>query len=173
MDCQTVAPAASAVPISGIASVEAHDVPLLAVAADLFRAYQRELGVDLGFQRFEAELDGLPGLYAPPKGALLLAFSGGEAVGCCGVRPLGQGACELKRLWVHPGHRKRGFGQMLIGEAIDAARRAGHDRMVLDTLPHLSAALSLYTRWGFSSVPHYAPAELPGTMWLGRPISQP
>jgi len=61
----------------------------LADAADLFRAYAAALPVDLGYQGFEAELAGLPGKYAPPAGALLLARTpSGEAIGCVALRPI-------------------------------------------------------------------------------------
>ena len=76
----------------------------LAAVVDLFRAYAASLDVDLAFQDFEAELAGMPGKYARPKGALLLARgSDGAPVGCVGLRPMhAAGCCEMKRLFVTP-----------------------------------------------------------------------
>jgi hypothetical protein len=68
----------------------------LAAVRALFGAYAASIGVDLGYQGFEAELAGLPGKYAPPAGALLLARgAGGAAIGCVALRPLDGGACEM------------------------------------------------------------------------------
>ena len=54
----------------------------------LFLDYQTDMGIDLFFQGFDAELAGLPGEYAPPSGAVFLAFVGGEPAGCCAFRSL-------------------------------------------------------------------------------------
>jgi hypothetical protein len=54
----------------------------------LFREYGASLDIDLCFQGFEEEIATLPGKYAWPKGALFLASdTGGQAIGCVGVRP--------------------------------------------------------------------------------------
>lgn len=52
----------------------------------LFREYCEFLGVDLGFQNFQEELDSLPGYYTPPSGALLLSEFKGETAGCVSLR---------------------------------------------------------------------------------------
>jgi len=68
----------------------------------LFREYQTLLGVDLCFQGFEAEIQGLPGDYAPPGGRLFLASNDGVPVGCVALRALAGSRCEMKRLFVRP-----------------------------------------------------------------------
>jgi hypothetical protein len=59
----------------------------LANAYALFREYADSLQISLCFQGFAAELAGLPGQYAPPRGRLFLAWNQGEAVGCVALRP--------------------------------------------------------------------------------------
>ena len=54
----------------------------------LFQEYAADLSIDLGFQDFEQEIATLPGEYAPPRGAVLLAWVDGCPAGCCALRPL-------------------------------------------------------------------------------------
>lgn len=74
----------------------------------------------------ESELARLPGAYAPPAGAILLAVCGDDLVGCVALRHAGDAACELQRLYVRPGWRGRGFGKALAEQAITAARARGY-----------------------------------------------
>ncbi|MGA2259541.1 MAG: hypothetical protein ABSG53_33105, partial [Thermoguttaceae bacterium] len=80
--------------------IPAHSDSDLLAARGLFVEYAENLGVDLCFQGFREELAGLPGAYAPPDGRLLLAIDGDWAVGCVAIRKLGDGICEMKRLYV-------------------------------------------------------------------------
>jgi GNAT superfamily N-acetyltransferase len=137
--------------------------------ARLFRAYAASLPIDLGYQGFEAELAALPGKYAAPAGALLIARAqSGVAIGCVAMRPIGgDRVCEMKRLYVLPEARKMGLGGALIEAIVEAARDAGYREMRLDTLPMMHAALAMYERAGFQTIPAYYPTPIDGTIFMG------
>ncbi|MDE1949883.1 MAG: GNAT family N-acetyltransferase [Burkholderiales bacterium] len=135
-------------------------------ARSLMREYAASLGVDLCFQAFEAELAGLPGAYAAPAGALLLAEVDGEIAGCGAMRPWGEGGSEMKRVYVRPALRGLGLGRALAQALIERAQAAGHGFMLLDTLPQLETARQLYLSLGFRPVPRYNDNPIPGVHFL-------
>lgn len=139
--------------------------------AALFRAYAADLPVDLCLQGFGKELADLPGAYAPPKGALLLARAGnGAARGCIALRPLSEGVCEMKRLYVRPEARGTGLGKALVAAIIDAAAQRGYREIKLDTLSQLKEALALYRGFGFEPIPPYGDHPYEGTLCFGRKL---
>ena len=142
-------------------------------AAALFRAYAAGLEIDLAYQGFAEELAGLPGLYAPPAGELLLA-SGETAgrLGCVALRPFeGERICEMKRLYVEPAARGLGVGQALAAAIIGAARDLGYAEMRLDSLPSMAPAIALYRKLGFAEIPAYYPSPIAGTRYFSLGLS--
>ena len=143
---------------------QSHDDHL--VARQLFMEYADWLGVDLCFQGFQQELDGLPGDYAPPDGQLLLAVEDDHAVGCVAMRKLGDGICEMKRLYVRPGHRGKGLGRKLAEAIIQESRATGYQKMRLDSLTSLKEAAGLYRSLGFTEIPPYRYNPLPDAVFM-------
>jgi ribosomal protein S18 acetylase RimI-like enzyme len=136
----------------------------------LFAEYARSLNIDLCFQNFEAELQALPGDYAPPRGALMLARAGSELVGCCALRPLDTvdypNACEMKRLYVRPALRRDGVGRRLAEAVMEAAQQAGYAFILLDTLSEMETARAMYQDLGFTEIPPYYYNPIEGAHYL-------
>lgn len=141
----------------------------------LLREYEAGLGVSLCFQGFEAEVAGLPGDYAPPGGAMLLArdAEGGGLVGVVALRPVRDAPelCEMKRLYVRPVARGSGVGRELAMAVIEEGRRLGYRRMCLDTLPGMREAQALYRSLGFRQTGTSAPE--PQVLLFERELANP
>ena len=138
----------------------------------LFRQYAHSLGFSLSFQGFVEELAGLPGGYAPPRGRLLLAYTGagegyeGEPAGCVALRPLEGQIGELKRMYIPPAYRGQGWGRRLAERLFAEARQAGYLRLRLDTIDTMKEALGLYRSLGFREIPPYRHNPIPGAIYL-------
>jgi putative acetyltransferase len=119
-----------------------------------------------GLERFDREMASLPGEYAPPRGALFVAYQGTTALGCAALRPLADRSIELKRVFVRTDSRQGGVGRRLTERALEKARRLGAPRVVLDTLPGMTAAISLYRSMGFREIPAYWPNPVPTALYF-------
>jgi GNAT superfamily N-acetyltransferase len=98
----------------------------------------------------DEELTRLPGSYAARGGAFWVARGdGGALLGTCGVFPVGDGAFELRKMYLRPAARGRGVGSRLLAEAIAFAREQAAERLVLDTAEPMKAAIAFYEANGF------------------------
>lgn len=133
---------------------------------ELFSEYASTLDFDLSFQNFAEELDQLPGEYANPQGALLLAYENEEPVGCVALRALNEEVAEMKRLYVRDSFRGQGFGRYLVYGVMKVAQEKGYKKMRLDTVPSMEAAQSLYLKLGFRPIEPYCENPVPGATFL-------
>jgi ribosomal protein S18 acetylase RimI-like enzyme len=118
------------------------------------------------FEGLEEELAGLPGIFAPPDGRLLLAAVDGQPAGCIALRRHDDQTGEIKRLYVRPGFRGHNLGGRLVAALLDAARAIGYRRLVLDSHHTMTHAHALYRTAGFRVVE--APDDFPEDL---RPIA--
>ena len=140
------------------------------VLRQLFREYEAWLQVDLCFQGFEQELAALPGAYGPPQGGIWLCERDGEVAGCVALRPLDQGRCEIKRLWVREAYRGQSLGRRLAETALREGKAKGYARVCLDTLGQMTEARQLYNSLGFHEIPAYYDNPLVDVRYFEREL---
>lgn len=138
----------------------------LKIVRELFVEYATSLGFSLCFQDFDKELAELPGEYAPPDGSLILAMEDNNALGCVALRKLADGICEMKRLYVKPELRGKGFGKQLVKAVIDEAMKIGYTKMRLDTVPAMKEAIALYRSIGFYEIKPYRENPIEGALYM-------
>jgi GNAT superfamily N-acetyltransferase len=143
--------------------VEATAAAQVAAVRELFAEYARLVDEPCCFADFERELASLPGEYR--------LFLANDAAGCVAVRFLDRQTAEMKRLYVRAAHRGKGLGRALAEAAIAAAREAGCARILLDTLPKMTAAQELYRTLGFRPVAPYLKDPTPGALCFELSLS--
>jgi GNAT superfamily N-acetyltransferase len=89
------------------------------------------------------------------KGVFLVGYFAREPVACGAIRCIDARVAEIKRRYVAPGARGRGFSRFILAALQDSAVQLGMRRLVLETGPRQLPALALYRRAGFESIPRF------------------
>jgi GNAT superfamily N-acetyltransferase len=83
-----------------------------------------------------------------------------------GVRKIDAQMAELKRMYIRPGHRSKGYGKKLLNQGIALAKTLGYKKLRLDTLPSMQVATHLYKQAGFIETVHYRFNPVNGTKYF-------
>ena len=122
--------------------------------------------VPAGLAEFDRIVAALPGVYGPPGGDVILARKHSRVVACGALREWAPKIGEIKRIYVRADHRGPGFGPILTGALLARARELGYERVRVDTLPSMSAAIQFYQKMGFKPIPAYWPHPAPGALFF-------
>ena len=120
----------------------------------------------LQVQNYDEELMHLEVKYGLPKGRLYLAYCDNQLAGCIGLRKMDDLCCEMKRLYVRPDFRQKNIGSTLVKTIIADAKEIGYSYLLLDTLPFLQEALSLYRKFGFYEIPCYNNSPMSDSIYM-------
>jgi len=136
---------------------EAYDSP---TAVELIAAVQQEYVVRYGGPD---ESPVQPGEFAPPHGRFVVGYVGTTPVATGGVRRVDATTVEIKRMYVVPDQRGRGYARTVLAHLEELARSLGADRVVLETGLKQPEAMQLYESAGYERIEgfgHYCGQEL-------------
>jgi len=96
-----------------------------------------------------------PEEFAPPQGLFMVGYVDDVPVASGGWRAHEDGSAEIKRMYVVPSARGKGFARQLLAELELTAKRAGHHRIILETGSKQPEAAALYRSAGYTDVPGF------------------
>ena len=126
----------------------------------------------IGLVQLHRVISELPAVYGPPRGEVILAFKNSELAACGALREWEPKVGEIKRVYVRADHRGPGFGPRLTEALLRRARELGYERVRVDTLPTMSAAIQFYQEMGFKPIPAYWPHPVSGALFFEWDASQ-
>ena len=144
-----------------------------ALALQITKDYLAWLDMDLSFQAIDEELSRFPSMYGPPQGLFLLAWHDGQLAGGVGLRRFDARVCEMKRLFVYDPFKRRGIGRRLCTALIEEAIQMGYEKMRLDTLGRMQAAIRLYAHLGFREIGSYRFNPDPTAIYMELHLERP
>lgn len=139
-------------------------------AINLFTAYAKSLNISLDFQNFEQELQIINSMYGSPTGCLVLVYDQSTPIACAAYRKIGEGICELKRMYIQPNYRGKGIGKTLVQMLCEKAKLNGYTLMRLDTLDSMIPAITLYHNNGFYDIDAYYHNPNEGVVYMEKEL---
>ncbi|MET0234625.1 MAG: GNAT family N-acetyltransferase [Kibdelosporangium sp.] len=123
------------------------DPLVLPLIEDLVREYTSRYGF-----LYEDLLSYPPARFAPPDGAFILLIEDGEAVAGGAFQRHDPGTAEVKRVWTHRDHRRRGLARRVMAELEKEAAGRGYSRIYLTTGPNQPEAVGMYLAGGYTAL---------------------
>ena len=105
----------------------------------------------------------------PPRGAFVVVYLRGEAIGCGAVKHQPDEVTDIKRMWVADSARGLGLGRRLLEHLERLAREHGSTEAHLETGDVLPEAIALYRSSGYVEVPPFND-EPYADRWFAKPL---
>ena len=90
-----------------------------------------------------------------------LVFDDEQVIGMGGVRELTPEIGEIKRMYVLPAHRRKGYGKQILHYLVQKGKDLGFSKIRLDTGKFMTAAQHIYRSAGFYETEIHLESEVP------------
>jgi len=96
------------------------------------------------------DLDSIAKAYNGSRDVFYVIEEDNKIVGTAGIKEDTKQAALLRRVYVHPNYRGKGFGSLLMNSAIDFCKKNGYRQVIFRSTSQMQEAISLCLRKGFS-----------------------
>ena len=100
----------------------------------------------------DSDLMDVQASYMEKGGRFRVLVENGKVIGMCGLYNKGDAVAELRKMYLDPSFKGKGYGKMLLEDALEIARKCGFRQMVLETNLVLVEAIGMYKKYGFIEV---------------------
>lgn len=104
---------------------------------------------------YDETTDHLSDVFRKKRSAYFILEIDGKVAGGAGIFPtenLPANTCELVKIYLAPPYRGKGYGQMLLDQCMNEAKKQGFEKMYLESMPELKTAISMYHKNGFVNI---------------------
>jgi putative acetyltransferase len=124
--------------------------------AKILRSSLEEFGLNIpGTAYFDESTDRLFESFQREKAGYFVAEEAGEILGGAGIYPsegLPSDTVELVKMYMSAASRGKGIGKKLMLKCMELAKSEGYQKIYLETMPELSAAVVAYEKLGFKKL---------------------
>jgi len=100
-------------------------------------------------------------LCSDPHGIYYLVELDGAIIGMGALHQIREKAGEIKRMYIRPRYRGKGYGKALLQKLLQEAKEFGYNSVYLDSGRFMTAAHKLYRSFGFIECNEYPETEIP------------
>jgi len=106
----------------------------------------------------DRDLDNIEDSYTNNSGIFdVVVDPDGIIIASTGLFKIDETTCELRKMYLLKEYRGMGLGKFLLDHSIEAAKKLGYKKIILETASVLKEAIGLYEKYGFTS---YEPEHL-------------
>jgi putative acetyltransferase len=106
-------------------------------------------GLETDPSETDSDLSDLNKYYFENNGWFAVIEYHGEIIGSYGLFQIDKNVCELRKMYLSPGHQGKGLGKMMMADFINKAKELGYSEVILETNTRLDKAIGLYEKYGF------------------------
>jgi len=122
------------------------------VIFDLIKKVLSGYGLKVNPGSTDKDISDLNKYYFENNGWFSVLVDEGRIIGTYGICKIDKFRCELRKMYLFDQYQGKGWGKLMLDDAIEKARSLGYQEIFLETNKLLVKAVRLYQKYGFTEI---------------------